>query len=98
MSGPTSPQTPRLGKLVKNVTTNSPTKEGELSSRIILMRSDYLPGFLINIITLERDICLEIDSVLITINYIDYKTQSNGFRWSECGFLVGVRPPRLWGL
>ena len=62
------------------------------------MRSDYLPGFLINIITLERDICLEIDSVLITINYIDYETQSNGFRWSECGFLSGVRPPRLWGL
>ena len=56
-----------LCKLVKNVTTNNPTKEEELSSRIILMRSDYFPGFLINIITLQRGICLEIDSLLIQL-------------------------------
>ena len=77
--GPTSVQTPEC-KVVKNVTNTTPTKDGELSSRIILMRSDYFWGFLINIITIQNDICLEINPVLITINYIDYKTQSNGFR------------------
>ena len=54
---------------------------------------------MINIITIQNDICLEIELVLITINYIHYRTQSNGFRRRfDCGFSVwsGGRPP--WDL
>lgn len=33
-------------KLVKNSATEPPTKDGKLSSKIILIRSDYFLGFL----------------------------------------------------